>query len=48
AIDRDEGLRVAHKNPDIARLYEDFLGAPQSHRSHELLHTTYKPREVLT
>ena len=27
-IDRDETLRVSHKNEDVARLYKEFLGAP--------------------
>ncbi|HNV24526.1 MAG TPA: iron hydrogenase small subunit, partial [Candidatus Omnitrophota bacterium] len=26
------------------KLYEEFLGKPLSHKSHELLHTNYKPR----
>lgn len=47
AIDRDEGLRVAHANPEIKRLYDDFLGEPCGHASHELLHTRYLRREVL-
>jgi iron only hydrogenase large subunit-like protein len=46
-IDRDEGLRNSHENPAIQRLYTEFLDAPLSHRSHELLHTKYAPREVL-
>lgn len=42
----DEGkpLRKSHENPDILKLYEDFLGSPCGHKSHELLHTTYTPR----
>jgi hypothetical protein len=27
------------------RLYEEFLGEPLGHKSHELLHTHYAPRE---
>jgi NADP-reducing hydrogenase subunit HndD len=39
----DEGreLRKSHQNPDVAALYQEFLGEPLSHVSHELLHTTY-------
>ncbi len=42
----DEGkkLRKSHENPDIVKIYEDFLGKPLGHRSHELLHTTYTVR----
>ncbi len=43
----DEGrpLRVSHKNPQIIDLYKDFLGEPNSHKAHELLHTTYSAKE---
>lgn len=42
----DEGkpLRKSHENPDILRLYQDFLGRPGSHQAHELLHTHYQDR----
>jgi len=46
-IDRDASLRVSHENPSIKALYRDFLKEPGSHKSHELLHTEYSPREVL-
>ncbi|MDX9701697.1 MAG: NADH-dependent [FeFe] hydrogenase, group A6 [Candidatus Auribacterota bacterium] len=39
-------LRKSHKNPQVLKLYEEFLGTPNSHKSHELLHTTYTPRGV--
>jgi len=48
AIDRDASLRSSHQNPGIQRLYAEYLGKPLSHRSHELLHTTYERREVVT
>lgn len=38
-------LRASHNNPQIVDLYKNFLGEPNSHKSHELLHTTYKARE---
>ncbi len=38
-------LRKSHKNPQIIKLYEDFLGKPNSHKAHELLHTHYTARE---
>ena len=45
----DEGkkLRKSHDNPDVARLYEEFLGKPLGERSHKLLHTKYTDRSVL-
>ena len=43
----DEGrpLRVSHKNPQIIELYEKFLGEPNSHKAHKLLHTSYSAKE---
>ncbi len=38
-------VRVSHKNPQIIQLYDDYLGEPNSHKAHELLHTTYAARE---
>ena len=46
-IDRDDRLRVSHKNHEVQRLYEEFLGKPLGHKSHELLHTHYHHREVM-
>ena len=39
--DQDKPLRKSHENPDIIRLYEDFLGKPLSEKAHHLLHTHY-------
>ena len=47
AIDRDAVLRTSHQNPAVQRLYAEFLEKPLSHRSHELLHTTYEKRDVV-
>ena len=38
--------RKSHKNKDVMKLYEDYLGEPNGHLSHQLLHTTYQAREV--
>lgn len=35
-------FRKSHQNPDIQKLYKEFLEKPGSHKSHELLHTTYE------
>ncbi len=37
-------LRQSHNNTQIKKLYEEFLGEPNSHKAHELLHTTYAAR----
>ncbi|MCC5912576.1 MAG: iron hydrogenase small subunit [Clostridiaceae bacterium] len=39
------GLRKSHENTLVKKLYEEFLGKPNSHKAHELLHTHYKERE---
>ena len=43
----DEGreLRKSHQNPEVRRLYEEFLGAPLGEVSHHLLHTHYTAKE---
>ena len=46
-IDDTETLRVSHANPEIIQLYDEYLGEPNSHKSHELLHTHYQRREAL-
>lgn len=43
-IDHNTQFRKSHENPAIKAIYKDFLGEPNSHKSHELLHTTYNKR----
>jgi iron-only hydrogenase group A len=38
-------LRKSHENPDVIAIYKEFLGKPNSHKSHELLHTHYVERD---
>lgn len=38
-------IRKSHENPEIVEIYNDFLGEPLGHKSHELLHTKYVKRE---
>ncbi|NLC83744.1 MAG: 2Fe-2S iron-sulfur cluster binding domain-containing protein [Ruminococcaceae bacterium] len=38
--------RKSHKNADVEKLYKEFLGEPNSHLAHELLHTHYHQREI--
>ncbi len=43
--DERQTLRQSHNNPQIKALYDQFLGEPNSHLAHELLHTEYAARE---
>lgn len=45
AIDRNMPRRQSHTNPQLKKLYDDFLGAPNSHLAHDLLHTGYADRK---
>lgn len=45
AEDSDKPIRKSHKNPEVIKLYDDFLGKPNSELSHRLLHTGYQARE---
>lgn len=40
--DRELTLRKSHENPEIKKLYDEFLEKPNSHKAHELLHTHYE------
>ena len=46
--DRYKELRVSADNPQIKKLYTDFLGSPGSEVSEKLLHTTYTPKPKFT
>jgi len=46
-IDRDSEVKTSHDNKYIQKLYDEYLGEPNGHKSHQLLHTNYKKREVL-
>lgn len=43
-LDENRALRRSHDNPDIQRIYREYLGEPLGERSHHLLHTHYHPR----
>jgi iron-only hydrogenase group A len=43
-IDDTSKIRKSHENPQILKLYEEFLGEPLGGESHHLLHTKYKAR----
>lgn len=38
-LDAANELRYSHENPDVQAVYKEYLGAPMSHKAHELLHT---------
>ena len=43
----DAGMprRKSHENPEVTFIYKEFLGEALGHKSHDLLHTHYKPRK---
>ena len=43
--DERQKVRQSHNKKQVQKLYSDFLGKPNSHKAHELLHTTYVSRE---
>ncbi len=46
--DEKHEVRMAHNNPYIKNVYDEFLGKPLSKKSIDLLHTTYKKRPVFS
>ena len=42
--DAGKTIRKSHENPMVKKLYEEYLGEPNSHKAHKLLHTTYTAR----
>lgn len=44
--DESRPLRKSHENEDVKAVYAEFLGEPNSHKAHELLHTTYVARPM--
>jgi len=45
-LDRDRRLRFSHENPEVKRLYDEFLEQPLGPKAHELLHTRYTARPL--
>jgi len=41
AEDNGKQIRLSHENPDIKKLYDEYLGTPGSEKAHHLLHTVY-------
>ena len=42
--DQEQPLRKSHENPEVEKIYGDFLEKPLGHLSHHLLHTSYTKR----
>ncbi len=38
--------RKSHENEDVKAVYAEYLGEPNSHKAHELLHTSYVARPM--
>ena len=45
--DAKNKLRKSHENPVIKQLYAEYFDKPGSHKAHEILHTSYAPREKM-
>jgi len=43
-IDSQMAKRCSHHNESVNKLYKEFLGEPNSHKAHDLLHTHYVSR----
>lgn len=44
--DERKTLRKSHENPDLQKLYDEYLGEANGHLAHKLLHTHYTKRGV--
>jgi NADP-reducing hydrogenase subunit HndD len=44
SVDEMKEIRQSHMNPDIQKLYKEYLGEPLGEKSHRLLHTHFKPQ----
>ncbi|MBQ8460136.1 iron hydrogenase small subunit [bacterium] len=42
--DTELPVRKSHMNPSIQKLYQEYLEHPNSHKAHEILHTTYRDK----
>lgn len=43
--DKGKELRMSHENPEIQKIYKEFLKEPLGEKSHHLLHTKYRKRK---
>lgn len=47
-IDQNAPLHKSHENEEVIRAYKEFLGEPNSHLAHKLLHTTYTAKKAFS
>ena len=45
-LDETASIRLSHENPDVIRLYDEFMEKPLSHKAHMLLHTDHQAWEM--
>lgn len=45
-LDKGLPLRFSHENPDVQKLYADFMEHPLSHKAHMILHTDHNAWEM--
>lgn len=46
-IDSKMKKRRSHENESVLKLYKEFFGEPNSHKAHEILHTSYTDRKKI-
>jgi iron-only hydrogenase group A len=46
-IDSNMKNRRSHENESVKKIYKEFLGEPNGHLAHEILHTTYVNRKKI-
>ncbi|MGD8780341.1 MAG: NADH-dependent [FeFe] hydrogenase, group A6 [Ignavibacteria bacterium] len=46
-IDKKAKHRRSHENESVQKIYDEFFEKPNSHKSHEILHTSYVNRKEL-
>ncbi len=39
--------RKSHENEMVMKLYREYIGEPYGEKAHELLHTSYTPRNMI-
>ena len=44
-FDKAADIRSSHDSPVVKMLYEEYFDKPNSHKAHEVLHTSYTPRD---
>ena len=46
SADVAKDIRKSHENSAVKKLYEEYFGEPNSHKAHEILHTSYVKRGI--